>query len=191
MGFYEQLRGLMCQNRGLLNAREQSNTGGNIRQGQLIYFFIVLFHKETEAMKEFIFPAWVRIVPVFLIAHRDIPSAQLMAPLHSNLVQYSPHQAEEARAVSDIDFTFTKHFQDGLLASSSSLLLSASITSWSRSSDVHRSNRVNLPIVSRAIAFCSVHVSSAGDGSSYNLSPVFRNSDTLLLFSRSYRILTS
>ena len=115
MGFYEQLRGLMCQNRGLLNTREQRNNGGNIRQGQLIYLFIVMFHKETAAPKEFIFAAWVWIVPVFLIAHRDIPSAQLMAPLHSNLVQYSPHQAEEARAVSDIDFTFTKHFQDGLL----------------------------------------------------------------------------
>ena len=51
-------------------------------------------------MKGFIFAAAsVRIVPVFLIAHRDIPSAsasaQLMAPLHCNLVQYSPHQAEE------------------------------------------------------------------------------------------------
>ena len=74
-----------------------------------------MVHKETAASKEVIFSAWVRIVPVFLIAHRDIPSAQLMAPHHSNLVQYSPHQAEEARAVSDIDFTFTKHFQDGLL----------------------------------------------------------------------------
>lgn len=50
---------------------------------------------------------------MFLIAHWDIPWSQLMAPLRSNLVQYSPHQA--ARAVSDIDFTFTKHFQDGLL----------------------------------------------------------------------------
>ena len=68
-----------------------------------------MFHKETAAPKEFIFAAWVWIVPVFLIAHRDIPSAQLMAPLHSNLVQYSPHQAEEARAVSDIDFTFTQN----------------------------------------------------------------------------------
>ena len=28
MGFYEQLRGLMCQNRGLLNTREQSKGGG-------------------------------------------------------------------------------------------------------------------------------------------------------------------
>ena len=53
MGFYEQLRGLMCQNRGLLNTREQSN-GGNIRQGQLIYYFIVMFHKKTEELKEFI-----------------------------------------------------------------------------------------------------------------------------------------
>ena len=49
-----------------------------------------MFHKETAALKEFNFAAWVWIVPVFLIAHRDIPSAQLMAPLHSNLVQYSP-----------------------------------------------------------------------------------------------------
>ncbi len=53
MGFYEQLRGLMCQNRGLLNTREQSN-GGNIRQGQLTYCFIVMFHKKTEELKEFI-----------------------------------------------------------------------------------------------------------------------------------------
>ena len=54
-----------------------------------------MFHKEAGALKEFIFAASVWTVPVFLIAHRDIPSAQLMAPLHSNLVQYSPRQAEE------------------------------------------------------------------------------------------------
>ena len=150
MGFYEQLRGLMCQNRGLLNTREQRNNGGNIRQGQLIYFFIVMFHKETAAPKEFIFAAWVWIVPVFLIAHRDIPSAQLMAPLHSNLVQYSPHQAEEAaRAVSDIDFTFTQNIFK--MVSSLCFLMAASITSWSRSSDVHRSNCINLPIVSTIV----------------------------------------
>ena len=94
MGFYEQLRGLMCQNRGLLNTREQSNRGKyQARTTNLL--FIVMFHKEAGALKEFIFAASVWTVPVFSIAHQDIPSAQLMAPLHSNLVQYSPRQAEE------------------------------------------------------------------------------------------------
>ena len=141
MGFYEQLRGLMCQNRGLLNTREQRNNGGNIRQGQLIFFFIVMFHKENAAApKEFIFAAWVWIVPVFLIAHRDIPSAQLMAPLHSNLVQYSPTRQRRRGRCQILILLLQNIFK---MVSSPSLL-SASITS---SSDVHRSNCINLPIV--------------------------------------------
>ena len=58
MGFYEQLRGLMCQNRGLLNTREQSNRGKyQARTTNLL--FIVMFHKEAGALKEFIFAASV------------------------------------------------------------------------------------------------------------------------------------
>ena len=74
-----------------------------------------------------------------------------MAPLRSNLVQYSPHQAEEAaRAVSDIDFTFTKHFQDGLLTA---FWLPQSLPG-PRSSVAHRSDCINIPIVQWPRVIC-------------------------------------
>ena len=57
-----------------------------------------------------------------------------------------------------------------------------------RSSDAHRSDCINMPIV--CIPLCSGPVSSAGDGSSCDLSPVFRISDTSVLRVREYSVFT-
>ena len=177
MGFYEQLRGLMCQNRGLLNTREQRNNGGNIRQGQLIYLFIVMFHKETAAPKEFIFAAWVWIVPVFLIAHRDIPSAQLMAPLRSNLVQYSPSSpGRGGEGGVRYWFYFYKTFSRWS-PPRPRCFLPQSLPGPAHQTSIAQTASTS-PL---SAALCSGHVSSPGDGSSYDPSPVFRKSDTLVL----------
>ena len=109
-----------------------------------------------------------------------------MAPLRSNLVQYSPYQAEEAaRAVSDIDFTFTKHFQDGLLTLLSDGCLNHFLV------PVHQMPIAQTVLTSPlSMPLCSGPVSSAGDGSSCDLSPVFRISDTSVLRVREYSVFT-
>ena len=140
-----------------------------------------MFHKEAGALKGFIFASSVWTVPVFLIAHRDIPSAlhsaRLMAPLHSNLVQYSPRQAEEGGV--RYWFYFYKTFSRWSPRPRCFLL------PQSLPGPAHQCVIAQTALTSHCqpIVQCPVcpRVSAAGEGSSCDLSPVFRISDTLVL----------
>ena len=178
MGFYEQLRGLMCQNRGLLNKREQSKGGENFKQWQLIFCFIVEFHKETGAWREFV----CAVVACVFDCRLDIPSAARL-PSCSNLVQYSPRRAE-ARAVSDIDFT--KHFQDGLLAA---FLLPCIHFLFISSRSLTCNHNVQRLLVIRIVIVTSRHLHQEVA----DQSPTFRISDTYCqnIYTRAAQTLTA
>ena len=117
------------------------------------------------------------IVPVFLIAHRDIPSAsasaQLMAPLHSNLVQYSPHQAEEGGV--RYWFYFYKTFSRWSPRPRCFLL------PQSLPGPAHQLVIAQSALTSHCQPIVQCPRVSCREGSSCDLSPVFRISDTLVL----------
>lgn len=118
MGFYEQLRGLMCQNRGLLNTREQSNRGKYQARTTNLLFYCDISQRGWGPERVYFRCFSVNCACVFdCTPGYSLSLCTVQGSwLPSTLILCNIPLARQRRAVSDIDFTFTKHFQDGLLA---------------------------------------------------------------------------